>query len=118
MTDESVKMFNGVMEAVKLLIANKIALLVNWQVTSRLNNRILRGLPQMHGYYRLAFWSAQWDIRIHFGVNSEGECLDHVFADAVWAIMVIELIRNVGGDQFSEVDGGANCESRPGGRFQ
>ena len=60
----------------------------------------------MHEYYRLAIWSAQWDIRIHFGVNSEGECLDHVFADAVWAIMVIELIRNVGGDQFGEVDGG------------
>lgn len=46
MTDESVKMFNGIMESIKLLIANKIALLVNWQVTSRLNNRILRGLPQ------------------------------------------------------------------------
>ena len=45
--DGKLKMFDGVMEAVKLLIANKIAILVNWQVTSRLNKRLLHGLPTM-----------------------------------------------------------------------
>ena len=45
--DGKLKMFDGVMEAVKLLIANKMAMLLNWQVTSRLNNRLLQGLPAM-----------------------------------------------------------------------
>ena len=45
--DGKLKMFDGIMEAVKLLIANKIAILVNWQVTSRLNKRMLHGLPRM-----------------------------------------------------------------------
>ena len=45
--DGKLQMFDGVMEAVKLLIANKMAMLLNWQVTSRLNNRLLQGLPAM-----------------------------------------------------------------------
>ncbi len=45
--DGKIKMFDGVLEAVKLLIANKMAIILNAQVTSRLNQRLLKGLPAM-----------------------------------------------------------------------
>lgn len=49
--DGNIKMFNGIIEAIKLLIANKVAMLVNWQVTSRLNERLLKGLPTVQKDY-------------------------------------------------------------------
>lgn len=49
--DGKIKMFDGVIEAIKLLIAHKVAMLVNWQITSRLNERLVNGLPPVQRDY-------------------------------------------------------------------
>ena len=42
---KKLKMFNGILYSIKLSIARRIAGLLNSQVTSRINDRVLIGLP-------------------------------------------------------------------------